>query len=117
MMKVFVRITGQLSTAINPVVGSMSRVIVPWSLLDASPSYNSCDLVLASGFGVGFGFDSGGGNPAGSVWELSSPSFESCAVSVLASLPSPPGTVPLINNSGRLLVESVDAIAPVVGSI
>jgi len=27
--KVFVRITGQVSTAINPVAGSMSNVIVP----------------------------------------------------------------------------------------
>ncbi len=32
MTKVFVRITGQLSTAISPVVGSISNVIVPSNL-------------------------------------------------------------------------------------
>src|ERR1044072_4470769 len=68
IIKVFVRMTGQLSTAINPVVGSTSSVIVPCSL-GASPSSESLPF-LVSVFGVAFGFAGshcGSGKYAGSV--------------------------------------------------
>src|SRR6266545_1401215 len=104
MMKVLVRITGQLSTAIKPVVGSMSSVIVPCSFSDDSPSDKSGDFVLLSFFGVGFAFgDSdgcGSGKPAGSVCFSSSGGDNgSCAISSVVSALSDPGDVPLMKSS------------------
>src|SRR6266513_4818664 len=99
MMKVLVRITGQLSTAIKPVVGSMSSVILPCSFSDDSASDKSGDLVLLSFFGVGFAFGGsegrGSGKPAGSVCRSSSGWEDgSCATSSVVSVLSDPGAVP-----------------------
>src|ERR1700693_549270 len=52
MMNVLVRITGQLSTAIRPVVGSISSVIVPCNLGEESLSPGSL-FDRPSLFGVG----------------------------------------------------------------
>src|SRR5712692_5904507 len=106
MMKVFVRITGQLSTAISPVVGSMSSVMVPCNLVEEAPSYRSRESVMALVAVVGVGFARGGsagvdsGKAAGSMLASLVVSWQSetvggcCAVSSVTLAFSEPGMLP-----------------------
>src|SRR6185437_985510 len=105
--KVFVRMIGHVSTAIRPVVGSMSSVIVPSRRLSGTTG----GLLRGEGDGDGTGIGSTGNGSTPGVGSGSSCGVASSLGVAVASL----GPVPLMKNSVRFTVSSGAVGAPVFG--